>query len=628
MKESFNVKGKSGSIAIFVLVGLLFMSSFLIVSYAYNVNKSKVAKEQFDIISDIYSRKDGDANAYERAYTALRKKNKQTLNAYVEDSSTLELNRTYEDDLVNYRIYGNSEVVEGNQTITDFTNKGFLPSSGTYPTTDTRFPNATYEVINIKKGQTFKFDYTGTNESAGEYTTIGYIRVRCIDLITNEVVCDLVHNSGESVTETDYYTTTLYYTYSAQQTDEIDGYVTAKKDFKLGIMYLLDKPDEFNLEIDTTETLGVGDRVNLLNNKNLLVTTNSNEKWEITETGIKQSKLYTGGYQPKILYDITDVLKPNTTYYVHADIIRNYECTSNIANQISGCLRVYIDDNRVMDIYTLNKTGSGSFTTPESFSSVQIKTYTVERDEGIADFDETKTYYFEWKNLYMSEIEYSEYVPHEKFRIPLKVDGRSKNLLNLSMVQNGTVNAANGQDYSQTNRCRTGYMYLEAGNYVISSTRGVRCAGNFHKYRGETQSSWLGVLTITRETDGDKTIGYVTLDEPCYVRFAFLPVNENEITDLSIDNISKYQPQLEMNTEATSYEPSNKKGKYIIMLDESLKDGEYIDFRSGKVVRNDGTEENVDLPEISVLEDYTEIEVLTEIKPSRIELEYIGYTLE
>ena len=120
MKENFNVKGKNGAIAIFVLVGLLFMTSFLIISYGYNVNKSKVAKEQFNIISDIYSHKDGDANAYERAYTALRKQNKQTLTASAEDTSTLELEKTYAENLVNYKIYGNGKNLFDINSITKF----------------------------------------------------------------------------------------------------------------------------------------------------------------------------------------------------------------------------------------------------------------------------------------------------------------------------------------------------------------------------------------------------------------------------------------------------------------------------------------------------------------------------
>ncbi len=111
-----SVKDTKGSVTVFVLVGLLFMSSFLIISFASNVNKSKIAKEQNNVISDIYSHKDGDVNAYERAYTALRKKNAQTLAASVENSSTLEITKTFEGNLSNYRIYGNS-VQDGTPTL-------------------------------------------------------------------------------------------------------------------------------------------------------------------------------------------------------------------------------------------------------------------------------------------------------------------------------------------------------------------------------------------------------------------------------------------------------------------------------------------------------------------------------
>ena len=67
-----NLRKEKGSIAIFVLVALLFMASFLIILYASNVNKSKVVKEQFDIISDIYAHGGGDETAYDKAYNDLR----------------------------------------------------------------------------------------------------------------------------------------------------------------------------------------------------------------------------------------------------------------------------------------------------------------------------------------------------------------------------------------------------------------------------------------------------------------------------------------------------------------------------------------------------------------------------
>lgn len=101
------LKSNKGSIAIFVLVGLLFMSAFLIIMYAANVNKSKTIQEQFNIISGIYS-KGNVAESYTDAYTALRKKNRQTMTASIENSDTLKLTKTFNENMSNYRIYGNS----------------------------------------------------------------------------------------------------------------------------------------------------------------------------------------------------------------------------------------------------------------------------------------------------------------------------------------------------------------------------------------------------------------------------------------------------------------------------------------------------------------------------------------
>ena len=114
-----NVKSNKGSITVFVLVGLLFMTGFLLLSLGSNVNKSKIAKEQFNIIAGIYSHNDGDAKSYERAYTALRKNKAQTLIASTENSATLELTKTFEGEIINYRIYGSM----GTQIIMQVTNE-------------------------------------------------------------------------------------------------------------------------------------------------------------------------------------------------------------------------------------------------------------------------------------------------------------------------------------------------------------------------------------------------------------------------------------------------------------------------------------------------------------------------
>lgn len=100
------LKKEKGSITIFVLVGLLFMTAFLIIAYGSNVNNSKIVKEQFNIISDIYMPNDNIVESYTEAYTDLRAKKKQILTKSVEYSSQVEIEKSYADDIVNYQIYG------------------------------------------------------------------------------------------------------------------------------------------------------------------------------------------------------------------------------------------------------------------------------------------------------------------------------------------------------------------------------------------------------------------------------------------------------------------------------------------------------------------------------------------
>ena len=101
------MKEAKGSISIFTLVTLLFMIGFLIISYANIINNSKSLKEQFSLIKEIYY-KSNDNASYTDVYTDLRKKNRQNLTAYVDNSNILELEKTFESKLVNYKIYGNS----------------------------------------------------------------------------------------------------------------------------------------------------------------------------------------------------------------------------------------------------------------------------------------------------------------------------------------------------------------------------------------------------------------------------------------------------------------------------------------------------------------------------------------
>ena len=106
-----NFKNEKGSITIFVLVGLLFMTAFLIIAYGANINNSKIVKEQFNIISDIYMPNNNIVESYNEAYTDLRAKNKKILtydseNEGLTNVNEVELVKTYADKISNYKIYG------------------------------------------------------------------------------------------------------------------------------------------------------------------------------------------------------------------------------------------------------------------------------------------------------------------------------------------------------------------------------------------------------------------------------------------------------------------------------------------------------------------------------------------
>lgn len=107
---------------------------------------------------------------------------------------------------------------------------GFLPLTGTYPTTNSSYQNAVYEIIDIKKGQVFNITYYGKNPTNG--------RLRYIDSDTNEVVGTV------GTASTDYYTST-----SGYGDRFTNGTITAKKDFKLGVLYIAELPTNFDLSV-------------------------------------------------------------------------------------------------------------------------------------------------------------------------------------------------------------------------------------------------------------------------------------------------------------------------------------------------------------------------------------------
>ena len=161
---------------------------------------------------------------------------------------------------------------------------------------------------------------------------------------------------------------------------------------------------------------------NLFDNTKLLATDTTNYDFEVTETGIKQTNLSSKGYYPYTVYDITDIVKPNTKYYFHVDIERNYTSLNSTSNAISGAFRIYVDGKECERIYSTDKIRNKSYTFPATFESVVIKSWTVVAPSSIENFDSNTQYYFEWKNVYIGTEEYTEHEPYREENYSIYLD--------------------------------------------------------------------------------------------------------------------------------------------------------------------------------------------------------------
>lgn len=139
---------------------------------------------------------------------------------YLNTPTTIQLEKN--NQATNYEPYkeGTYPINLGVKNLWDVNNlqSGFLPQSGSYPTTNTSYPNARYTLITLKKDKSI---------TLSGITFAGSGRVRYIDIDTNEVVGNMTYLDSAYYTATHTFGDGFY-----------EGTITAKKDFIVGIMDL------------------------------------------------------------------------------------------------------------------------------------------------------------------------------------------------------------------------------------------------------------------------------------------------------------------------------------------------------------------------------------------------------
>ena len=182
----------------------------------------------------------------------------------------------------------------------------------------------------------------------------------------------------------------------------------------------------------------------------------------------------------------------------------------------------------------------------------------------------------------------AEYEPANKYKIPIKVSG--KNLFDISLIPN-TKNITNNQDGTLTiiatentgGYCNTTKKLsalcpdLKVGDVCVLS-------GDTNAINSYNKPTTYILLSIPKTSwrFGNEYARTITQDDLDSLVVVYGSADTSETT---ISNI-----QIERGTTVTPYEPYQESKTYNIFLDEPLRKAgdyaDYIDFKSGKLVRN------------------------------------------
>lgn len=539
-EEIMNRKKEDGAIAIFVLVALLFMAGFLIIVFAGNLNKSKTIKEQFEITNGIYAYSNGEKGAYDKAYTDLRRKNKQIMTASVENNNTLELTKTYADKISNYRIYGNSV------------------QNGT-PTPDNPVEvQSVGDLVNLLDAS--KFIRGGITGEGVDFGSTSRLRTDFIPVDSNETYTitmntNLELDSYKHIHFYDENKITISYigtenSFTVPDNAKYIKIVIQKKDATQNftdeeVLNVQNSQSQLEKGNVATEYAPYGKyRIPIqVHGKNLF-----DEQWEVGMIGVNNGDNQPSSNSIRTKNYIS--ISANTEYHFKLPKGQYY-------------YPIIYKKDKAFSRYLGMQVNSFTFKTTEEEGYIKIFQYNstdipkdaqLEKGTIATDYEKYKSQIF---NIYLDE--------------PLRKVGDAADYIDF---KTGKVNREVGEivldtnwewDYSEDyDAFFTGQDIFNGGNAICSHFRNV----------------------ISGLANNDNVI-----------------LINNSFTFISYDTLNR-------NIEQFKQFLANNSIKVISALAKPLK------------------LEMINLPELTTYEDYTQIEVLTDITPSKIEAEYTGYTLD
>lgn len=448
--------------------------------------------------------------------------------------------------LLNYKVWGNakqdSTIINNNEIQFE---KGFLPTTGAYPVSNSSFPNAEYTIVTLKAGDRIDFNSD----------KIGQWRIRIIDLETKTVIRGLERK------ETSAYKSNVSGVAGESATLPLTaGYVEAKQDVTLGFLGLSGAqtvigegiPMQFKIthKTPTPETLvevqGVG-----VKTENLFDVTTILNYWKAgytvqgsTITVNNLGNAYTNPYK---------LVDTPTTLYLSCSI---KDITSTNARVALGLLQ---DD--------------GTFITKASYNADTTGILTQTNVNAVR-LDWSKGNTFTITDLIITtDSATTSYEPYG-YKIPVTASG--KNLFDIQYFAN------NYQSYQDSKVGRLPLKLLPLTEYTVQTNDGSSGSATVFVVSGTdiafTPSTSLNGITpdrprtVTTDNDGYLTIG----------------IYKDERLQPFLNGTSYVQ--LELGSTPTAYEPYHAPVTTNIYLDKPLyKIGnyaDYVDFEKQQVVRN------------------------------------------
>ena len=201
-----------------------------------------------------------------------------------------------------------------------------------------------------------------------------------------------------------------------------------------------------------------------------------------------------------------------------------------------------------------------------------------------------------------------------KYEIPLTLSGKNKiDFFNTSKLVTTDYPFSSTQSKARvyTDKLTPGKQYVISATLKNSSS--VPEYIYFYKI-DSTAFTFLSYITVDKlQPSSTFTV------EDGYDYF----VKKGQTLVLTSSDIAKFSTfQIEEGTTPTAYEAYVEPISYKVSLNSPLMNGDYIDYELGKVIRSSGTEELVDLPKLSKIQNTTILTVNTTNAPSKIEIIY------